>query len=33
MLQVGMIEVGVGPLNMRNIVLQNGPIKNTKPRA
>jgi hypothetical protein len=33
MLQVGMIEVGVGPFNLRNIVLQNGPIKNKKPRT
>jgi hypothetical protein len=33
MLHVGMIETGVGPLNLRNILLQNGPIKNTKPRT
>jgi hypothetical protein len=27
------IEVGLGLLNLRNILLQNKPIKNIKPRA
>jgi hypothetical protein len=33
MLHIGMIEIGVAPLQIKNMLLQNGSIENTKPRA
>jgi hypothetical protein len=33
MLHICMIKAGVGPFNLRNILLQNMPIENMKPKA
>jgi hypothetical protein len=33
MLHVSKIKVGVGPFQLENVFLQNGSIKNTKPKA